>query len=173
MASGNELNKWDGAVFIALGSSLPGGYASSQALLEASIEALEGAGVTIRRRSGWWGSQAWPDPGEPPYVNGVAEVETDLRPADLLAVLHGVERAFGRERHDPNAPRTLDLDLIAHGRVVSDHPALPHPRAHDRRFVMGPLAQIAPDWRHPVSGLTARELVESAVVGRDAEPITD
>lgn len=77
---------------------------------------------------------------------------------------------MGRERWARNAPRTLDLDLIAHGRRVLDEPGLvvPHPRAHERLFVMGPLAEIAPDWRHPVLEKTAAELVSATTVGRDA-----
>lgn len=84
-----------------------------------------------------------------------------------------MERSFGRTRGLANAPRTLDLDLIAYGRAVLDSPALtlPHPRAHDRLFVMGPLAEIAPQWRHPVSARTAAELAASASIGRDAAPI--
>jgi 2-amino-4-hydroxy-6-hydroxymethyldihydropteridine diphosphokinase len=87
--------------------------------------------------------------------------------------LFATEQAFGRIRGAPNASRTLDLDLIAHGRTVSADPnlTLPHPRAHERLFVMGPLAEIAPDWRHPVLGATASELAAGASVGRDARPI--
>ena len=83
-----------------------------------------------------------------------------------------LENQFGRERSVRNAPRTLDLDLIAHGRIVSQAPelTLPHPRAHERLFVMGPLAEIAPDWRHPVLGASAAELAAWASVGRDARP---
>jgi 2-amino-4-hydroxy-6-hydroxymethyldihydropteridine diphosphokinase len=84
-----------------------------------------------------------------------------------------VEAEFGRHRGARNAPRTLDLDLIAFGRRVVEAPGLtlPHPRAHERRFVMGPLAEIAPAWRHPVTGRTAADLAAAATVGRDAAPI--
>jgi 2-amino-4-hydroxy-6-hydroxymethyldihydropteridine diphosphokinase len=91
----------------------------------------------------------------------------------MLAALHAIERAFGRARGEVNAPRTLDLDLIAHGRRVLDGQGLvlPHPRAHERRFVMGPLAEITPGWRHPVYGGTAKMMAAGATVGRDAAPI--
>ena len=102
----------------------------------------------------------------------MALVETALSPTEALAALHAIERAFGRERHAANTARTLDLDLIAHGRRIMDAPGLrlPHPRAHERLFVMGPLAQIAPDWVHPVTGETATALTVTASVGRDAAP---
>jgi 2-amino-4-hydroxy-6-hydroxymethyldihydropteridine diphosphokinase len=84
-----------------------------------------------------------------------------------------IEAQFGRERGLANAPRPLDLDLIAYGDLVEAGPdlILPHPRAADRRFVMGPLAEIAPDWVHPVLGQSAQALFEQASIGLDAEPI--
>lgn len=99
-------------------------------------------------------------------------VETALEPEAVMEALKDVEARFGRVRTTANAPRTLDLDLIALGRRVIDRPdlKLPHPRAHLRRFVMGPLAEIAPDWRHPVLAQTARELANAAEIGVDAAP---
>lgn len=157
---------------VALGSNLAGGYASSEALLEAALAAFPAAGLTVLARSGWWRSAAWPDPAGPEYRNGVALVAAPAGPEAALAALMRVEAAFNRRRDARNAPRTLDLDLIAHGRNVIDTPGLtlPHPRAHERLFVMGPLAQIAPAWRHPQLGRTAAELAASATVGRDACP---
>lgn len=162
----------DEAVIVALGANLKGEYPSIQALLEAALEAFEPEGLTVLRRSSWWRSAAWPDPTKPAYLNGVAVVETALGARETLAALGRIETAFGRERSVPNAPRTLDLDLVAYGRSLSPDPALtlPHPRAADRRFVMGPLAEIAPAWRHPVSGRTAEALAGTATVGRDAAP---
>jgi 2-amino-4-hydroxy-6-hydroxymethyldihydropteridine diphosphokinase len=160
-------------VVVALGSNLAGDFASSEALLEAALALFPQAGLPVLARSSWWRSAAWPDPAGPEYRNGVAIVEAKGGPRAVLEALFAIEQRLGRARGARNAPRTLDLDLIAHGRQVIDAPdlVLPHPRAHDRRFVMGPLAQIAPAWRHPISGLTAAELALSATVGRDAQPI--
>jgi 2-amino-4-hydroxy-6-hydroxymethyldihydropteridine diphosphokinase len=153
---------------------LTGDYPSVEALLEAALSAFLPADLHVVRRSGWWRSAAWPDPGAPAYLNGVALVETELLPRALLEQLLAIEASFGRSRTQPNAARTLDLDLIAYGREVSDAPGLilPHPRAHDRLFVMGPLAEIAPDWMHPILGSTAADLAASATVGGDAKPIS-
>ncbi len=156
---------------MALGCNLSGAYTSREALLEAALEAFSSENLTVVARSSWWTSAAWPDPAGPAYLNGVAVVETSLDPAATLAALHRIEACFGRVRSKLNASRTLDLDLIAHGRrVISGVVMAPHPRAHERLFVMGPLAEIAPDWRHPVSGETASHLADAASVGRDARP---
>jgi len=161
----------DQAVIVALGSNLPGAYPSSARLLEAALAGLCSGGLKVVDRSSWWRSRAWPDPSQPDYLNGVALVETTAPPARLLEVLRAIEAQFGRRRDSPNAARTLDLDLIAHGRTISDDDGLvlPHPRAHDRLFVMGPLAEIAPQWRHPLLGTRAANLAAQATVGRDAE----
>jgi 2-amino-4-hydroxy-6-hydroxymethyldihydropteridine diphosphokinase len=162
----------DETVIIAMGGNLAFEGRAVQAVLEAACDRLWTEGLKPYARSRWWRSAAWPDPSEPPFLNGVALVETELDPKDVMAVLQRVEAAFGRRRSEPNAPRTLDLDLIAYGRRVIDEPNLvvPHPRAAERRFVMGPLAEIAPDWRHPVSGETAIALAGRAHVGADARP---
>lgn len=128
-------------------------------------------GVEVLRRSRVWRSAAWPDPAEPPFLNAVAMVGTALGPDRLLEVLHRIEARLGRVRDLANAPRPIDLDLIAYGREVrAGALVLPHPRAAERLFVMGPLAEIAPEWRHPVDGRSARELAAAATVGRDATP---
>ena len=163
----------DEAVLVALGGNLALEGQAVQAVLELAAGRLGAAGLKPVRRSGWWRSAAWPDPTEPAYLNAVAWVETTLEPHAALAALLEIESAFGRRRSVPNAPRTLDLDLIAYGRRIIDEPGLilPHPRAAERLFVMGPLAEIAPDWRHPVTGETAADLAGRATVGADAMPI--
>jgi 2-amino-4-hydroxy-6-hydroxymethyldihydropteridine diphosphokinase len=159
---------------VALGSNLPGGFPACEALLEAALAQFPQAGLPVLAKSRWWRSAAWPDPKGKEYRNGVAIVEANGPPEAVLEALFAIERAFGRIRSEPNAPRTLDLDLIAYGREVIDRPGLilPHPRAHERLFVMGPLAELAPAWRHPVSGKTAAELAREASVGRDAAPVS-
>jgi len=168
----NRCAALDEAIILALGGNLTGDYPSVEALLEAALSGFLWAGLTVARRSGWWRSAAWPDPRAPAYLNGVAIVETNLSPSALLTQILALEATFGRSRSEPNAARTLDIDLIAYGRRVINEPGLvvPHPRAHKRLFVMGPLAEIAPHWRHPVLGRTAAELAALADIGRDARP---
>ena len=129
--------------------------------------------MKVLKRSSWWRSAAWPDPNGPEYRNGVALVEAEGSAQTLMEGLLVIESALGRARAEKNAARTLDLDLIAYGREVRAGPGLtlPHPRAHERRFVMGPLAEIAPHWTHPVLGATAAMLAAGAAVGADASPL--
>ena len=103
----------------------------------------------------------------------MAALATPLQPFALLELLHNIETAYGRVRSRPNAPRTLDLDLLAHGGAVmtGEGLELPHPRLAERRFVLAPLAEIAPGWRHPVLGETAAVLAARAIVGSDARPM--
>jgi len=167
-----KLEALDDAIVVALGSNLKGEYPSVQMLLEAALEAFPHDGFEVVARSSWWRSKAWPDPTGPAYLNGVAIVETAHAPLEALAALARIEQRFGRDRAERNAARTLDLDLIAWGRVRLDSEALtlPHPRAAERLFVMGPLAEIAPGWRHPVSGEAVGALAARADIGADAAP---
>lgn len=147
-------------IFIALGANIPSAAGPPDATLRAALAALKGRGIQIRRVSSFRQTAAWPDPSDPPFINAVAGIETDLQPVALLGLLHEVETSFGRKRSAPNAPRSLDLDLIDYRRRVEEGPVtLPHPRMAVRRFVLEPLAELAPGWRHPVSGLSVEALL--------------
>ena len=111
-------------------------------------------------------------PGSGEFLNSVVAVETDRSPEDLLHLLLRIERQFGRTRSEPNSPRTLDLDLILYGDVILNTPdlTLPHPRMHERAFVLAPLAEVAPDAVHPVLGKSVGELA-AAVATPDVRPL--
>ncbi len=161
-------------VFIAYGTNVRMDETPERQSLPYIIEQLKAHNVIVDNFSQVWISKAWPDPHDPPYRNAVLKGRSSLPPADLLHILHDIEAAAGRRRDGKaNAPRTLDLDLIAHGDAILDVDGLilPHPRAHDRAFVMGPLAEIDPDWIHPGLKQTAAELYRTATIGRDAYPL--
>lgn len=163
----------DQAVIVALGCNDKGAWSSCREALEAVLARFRSEGIDIVSRSSWWRSRAWPDPTDPPFLNGVVIVRTTHDPHALMQTLGRIEDAFGRQRSTRNAPRTVDLDLIAYGREQGDRDGLilPHPRAAERLFVMGPLAEIAPDWAHP-AGQSAAVLAKTASVGADAHPIS-
>ena len=165
----------DDLTVLALGGNLPGHHGSTRAALDAALIRLAEVGLEPLRRSRWWRSVAWPDPRDPPFLNGVVLSRAALSPLDILAALRRIEAEFGPREGARNSPRVLDLDLVAAGRTVLDTPdlTLPHPRAAERYFVMGPLAEIAPGWRHPVLRETAAALAARAGVGADARPIGD
>ncbi len=162
-------------ILIGLGANLEHPrYGPPRRTLEAALEALQQSGIVILARSRWYRSAPVPPSDQPWFVNAVASVETSLSPATLLARLHEIEARFGRSRRRRNEARVLDLDLLAyHDRVSApgESPVLPHPRLAERAFVVLPLAEVAPDWRHPVSGLGVSELVGRLDPAETAEPL--
>lgn len=153
-------------ILVALGANMPSPvHGSPRATLEAALKALNRSGLKVVARSAWYETAPVPISDQPWFVNGVVAVETALGPAPVLERLHRIEEAFGRVRDIVNGPRVLDLDLLAHGDIVSDGwpsgdwPVLPHPRLHERAFVLQPLGDVAPEWRHPVNGRDIREML--------------
>lgn len=133
--------------YVGLGANL----GDARATLEAALRDLDAApGLSVRRRSSFWRSAPL-DAGGPDYVNAVAELETTLVAPALLTALQALEAAHGRERPYHNAPRTLDLDLLLYGSATIASPVLtlPHPRLHERAFVLRPLAELAPQHVDP------------------------
>jgi 2-amino-4-hydroxy-6-hydroxymethyldihydropteridine diphosphokinase len=145
--------------YVALGSNL----GDRERLLRAALRALETTGVRVVAVS----SLRETDPvgylDQPRFLNGVAAVETELGPRELLELLLAVERALGRKRDGPPmGPRTVDLDLLLYGDLVLDEPGLelPHPRLHERRFALEPLAEVAPGLEIPGRGRVEDLLAE-------------
>jgi 2-amino-4-hydroxy-6-hydroxymethyldihydropteridine diphosphokinase len=168
------MNAQSTVVIIAYGTNMSLDHTPGRQALPHIVSELKSCGIIVKKFSRLWHSRAWPDPNDPPYLNAVVEGLADLAPEAVMVVLHRLEAEAGRMRGgQANAPRTLDLDLIAYGDQMFNENGLvvPHPRAHDRAFVMGPLAEIAPGWMHPVLKKTAAELYETATVGRDAYPL--
>lgn len=128
--------------------------------------------VTVRRVSSLVETRPAGGPGDQPrFLNAAALVETTLPPAELLAVLRGIEDGLGRERGERWGPRTIDLDLLLYDRTVFESPVLtiPHPRLHERRFVLAPAAEVAPEFLHPIFGLTIRQLLQQLPPASDGE----
>jgi 2-amino-4-hydroxy-6-hydroxymethyldihydropteridine diphosphokinase len=149
-------------VLIGLGGNLPtAAYGAPRRTLTAALAALASEAIAVAACSAFYQSAPLPPSDQPWYVNAVAALATGLDPFALLAALQQVERQFGRTRGAPNAARTVDLDLLDYnGREVETAVlVLPHPRLHQRRFVLAPLAELAPDWRHPRYRLTAAQLL--------------
>jgi 2-amino-4-hydroxy-6-hydroxymethyldihydropteridine diphosphokinase len=165
-------------IFLGLGGNMPSEqFGPPRATLEAALTALKHHGVEFRRRSRWYQTRPLPDDGQPWYVNGVSEIATALPPAELLAALLAVEREFGRERRKRWAPRIIDLDLLAYHEFsnwaagAAAVPIVPHPRLHERAFVLAPLAEVAPGWRHPVLGRTVEAMLEALPTGQYVAPL--
>jgi 2-amino-4-hydroxy-6-hydroxymethyldihydropteridine diphosphokinase len=163
-------------ILVGIGSNLAAPrFGSPQRTVIAALAQLSAVGAAILRCSRLYLSQPVPPSDQPWYVNAVAIVETRLSPLALLDKLLALEARFGRRRSVPNAARTLDLDLLDYdGRRIATEPLLlPHPRLHERRFVLAPLAEIAPGWRHPLLLLTAAELLRRLPSGQPSRALGD
>ena len=168
-------------ILVALGANLATARHGTPAQgLDAALVELAGCGVRTVARSRWYRSAPMPPASGPWFVNGVIRVETTLDPVPLLERLLAVEAGFGRRRSTPGASRPLDLDILDYdGRVVRhggdrNEPTLilPHPRLAERAFVLAPLIEVAPDWRHPVTGATAASLLAAIEAEQGIEPLS-
>jgi 2-amino-4-hydroxy-6-hydroxymethyldihydropteridine diphosphokinase len=148
--------------FIALGSNLSSPHGTPIENLRCAIKLMEESGFEILVRAPVYRSAAVPVSDQPDFLNSVVQVAFDGTPSEALAICHQIEKHMGRERGVKNEARIIDLDILAwDGLVQNGPPELPHPRLHERAFVIFPLAQIAPDWLHPVRKETAVQIQKS------------
>ena len=151
-----------GLAAIALGSNLESKFGDREANLREAVRRIEALGG-VRAVSSFYDTEPVGNVAQPRFLNAALLVETELKPEALMRELLGVERSMGRERVGAVAkgPRVIDLDLLLYGDWVlwSEELMLPHPAMAERRFVLEPLAEIAPAWVHPVLGVTVRGLL--------------
>lgn len=164
-------------ILIGIGANLPTvRYGAPLEAARASIGLLARDGLQVVARSRWFKSAPVPVSDQPWFVNAVVRVATALPPEAVLARLHAIEAEVGRVRGARDAARVLDLDLLDYDgerRSVPGSLVLPHPRMTERAFVLLPLADIAPGWRHPVSGLGVADLIARVPAGQLCLPIDE
>ena len=150
-------------IFLGIGANLTAdGFDTPQDGCLAAIESLKDEGIEIIAISPWYKSAPVPISDQPWYHNAVVEIATDMRPEELIGILHQREAGFGRIRITRNEARVLDIDIVDFGGLVMDgNLTLPHPRMHQRAFVLRPLADLAPDWKHPETNQTISALLEA------------
>ncbi len=179
------------SAIIGLGANLPSAHGTLINTLQAALDILEGDGVEIQAVSRFYSTPCFPVGAGPDYVNAAALMRVDASAADLLSRLHRIEASMGRERVERWGQRVLDLDLLAFGgeiapdlegylhwrnlpipeqsTVAPEQLILPHPRLQDRAFVLVPMADVAPEWVHPVTGRSTRQMLGDLDAGDVAQ----
>ena len=162
-------------ILIACGANLPSQYGTPAETIQAAYVALEDQNIRILQKSRIWLTAPVPfDPNQDWYHNSVISVETDLPAHELLQQMLNIENEFGRVRSVKNAPRLLDLDLIAYNNDITiddERLIIPHPRMHERLFVLKPLEDIDKNWTHPKTGHDVSMMLNACPSDQQANPI--
>lgn len=156
-------------IVIALGANLPSQFGSPRETIRHAITEINKAGVKVLSQSPVYLTAPVPISDQPWYHNAVISVSTDQSPNELILLLQNIENNFGRVRTERNAPRVIDLDIIAYNNIVQnkDGLILPHPRMDERAFVLYPFRDIARNWIHPVTRTHINELIQNIPEGQD------
>ncbi len=179
------------SAIIGLGANLPSAHGTLIKTLQAALDMLAGDGVEIQAVSRFYSTPCFPAGAGPDYVNAAALLRVDMSAADLLSRFHKIEASMGRERIERWGQRVLDLDLLAFGdeiapdieaflqwrdlpiteqsTVAPEQLIVPHPRLQDRAFVLVPMADVAPQWVHPVTGRSTRQMLGDLDAGDVAQ----
>ena len=166
-------------ILIGIGGNLPSEtYGPPRATCGAALALLEDHGTRIIKRSRWFESAPVPASDQPWYVNGVVAVDCALDPVELIAKILRVEADLGRERGVLNAARIVDLDLLAYDDTIlngndREEATVPHPRMTERAFVLLPMQDVAPGWRHPSTGQGIDELIAQLPEDQACRPMED
>ena len=161
-----------GRALVALGANVPFGELQGPAMLAAALARMQDAGFTLIACSSVWQTAPWPPSEQPSFYNAVAAFDVEKRtPQDVFERMREIESGLGRVRRERWGPRTLDLDLLDLDGLVGTFGeiTLPHPRLQERAFVLAPLMEIAPDWRHPELGKSVGEMLAGLSGGQKAE----
>ena len=160
-------------IYIALGANLPSQFGNPRETLKRAINEIAKYDIHVLYQSPVYLTAPVPISDQPWYHNAVIGVSTDTSPTELIKTLKNIEHDFGRINSERNAPRVIDLDIIAYHDIVQphDHLTIPHPRMHDRAFVLCPLRDIAPNWVHPISKKHIGQLIDELPVGQNIQKI--
>ena len=154
-------------ILLGLGSNLPSSYGDRFKNIDLAISALIGYGIQIKKKSSYYESLSYPDKNNPKFINIVIDIETHLSPVDLASVLLFIEESLGRKRIKKNDPRSCDIDIIDYNNQIMNFKyndldfIVPHEKLIYRNFVLFPLEEIYPEWKHPKTKESITALIKN------------
>ena len=154
-------------ILLGLGSNLSSSYGNRFKNIDLAVYALNGYGIQVKKKSSYYETPSYPDKNNPKFINIIVDVETDLPPEDLASVLIFIEKSLQRERNKKNEPRTCDIDIIDYNNEIINFKykdldfMVPHQKLIYRNFVLFPLQEIYPDWKHPKTKKPIADIIEN------------